>query len=460
MSATTSVPGVLVANAQLMHSTYAQVKEEADKAAQRRRAGQGKRALQSASCMSRLKNRQVVDLRAFDNDGMVEGVGQAAEEQCAKSLPMTTLAVLKANAEAEVNMVHQDERWELSDCRDEAERSEVERATTGPSYGSVVPTLVALDADRARDRAKLQERKEIRTVESQKFALRRIRERNDEKWKAASHRVSQHAITFNFDAVQLSADQRWEGIQAPSERAHEMSVAPEDPGPAAAPRPRVAGIEPFFKYGYLPPLHRLYLQRVSSFYTDRMLKRVLVPLVNQEDETALRQLDWLVTNYCKEHNLCVVGLDDKQRHVHTWYVALREALRKRHFEPFGKKWRVAFCSGGKIYRTTAGQAVFLMEAYNAGVLQYAKGHCAEIDLHLRRQHRRRDKRKSRCQGQYRRAPLTKACPMTTTIVKEMESAVEDLEIGEDDEFLEWMDAHRRSKRANSARTRAFSRPAS
>lgn len=407
---------MMIANAQLANATYTQVKDEAEKAAQRRRAGQGKRAMQSAMCMSRLKNKQIVDMRAFDNDGMLVDVQKASDAQCIKTLPTSTLEVLKANAEAEVRMVK-----EVAQPED-----------AGP--------LAMLDAERARDRVRVQEKRDMMAVEVQRKVLERIRTKNDEVYNNCVRGAGGGGdIIFNFDSQNLSADQRWEGVHAPAERAREMTMVPEDPGTADNPRPRVTGIEPFFKYGYLPPLHKLYLQRVSAFYTKHMLKHVLVPLVNQQDETALRQLDWLVTNYCKEHNLCVVGLDGKQRHVQTWYVALREALRKRHFEPFGKKWRVALRSGGKVHRTTAGQAVFLMEAYTAGVLQYAKRHCAEIDLHLRRQHRRRDKRKMKCQGSYKRAPLTKSCPITTTIVKESEHAIEDMEIGEDDEFLEWMD---------------------
>jgi hypothetical protein len=85
-----------------------------------------------------------------------------------------------------------------------------------------------------------------------------------------------------------------------------------------------------------------------------------------------------------------------------------------------------------------------MEAYNAGVLQYAKKHCAEIDLHLRRQHRRRDKRKRMAQGKYKRAPLTDACLMTTTIVKESEQAVEDVDVGDENDFVHWLQ-HRSKK---------------
>lgn len=452
----------MISSVVLNNITTSQVREEAAKAAHRKKAGQGKRAALSNIHTIKVNGVEIMDLRAFDDDGMLQNICRATASQSTSAFPSTALDVLKANTDAyvtslaEKKLVHE----AGGDARQNRECEVMDaQAQGGGERVSAVPcdarddrlnSMALLDVNKVKTRAKLQEERDMERVRRQRRLIARVKAaRHDEsggdRCIAAAGR--QDLVVFRFDSLNLSADQRWEGTTAPEERARESDTAPEDPGAPGDPRPRVSGIEPFFKYGYLPLLHKLYLQRVSAFYTKKRLKNVLAPLVNQEDETALRQLDWLVTNYCKEHNLCVVGLDGKQRHVHTWYVALREALRKRHFEPFGKKWRVAFKVDARTYRTTAGQAVFVMEAFNAGVLQYAKKHCAEIDLHLRRQHRRRDKRKRLAAGKYKRAPLTEACMMTTTIVKESQDAVEDVDVGDEEEFVQWLDdAHRKQKK--------------
>jgi len=528
-------PPTFAAASQLRSATFAQVREEAAKAATRRRASKGRRAAHTA----KVHGAEVADIRAFDDDGMLSGVLAASEAQRRKEIPTSALAVLQANAEAEVARAERGNRrgTAASGARGGArgsgsgsgsksaganssaksaglqvtrERQGADGAGTeaagaahrgcdedeehgsatggrGRSRASAVTTFATrtesgaaargdaradreaavamLDSSRVRDRLSASDRRELQRVEAQRKALSKMAEQQQARARDSGlPSLSSLGIAFDFEAgPALTADQRWEGVRAPEARAQEADLPPEDPGPADDPRPLVPGIAPFFKYGYLPPLHCLYLQRAASFYSRHRLKHVLARLVNQEDETALRQLDWLVTNYCRETNLCVVGRDGKMRHVYTWYVALREALRKRHFEPFGKKWRVAFEVDGRVHRTTAGQAVFLMEAYNAGVLEYAKQHCAEIDLHLRRQHRRRDRRRQRAQktqGRYKRAPLTEPCQMSTTIVQEGDEAMEALDVGDDEDFLRWLQRRRRRESAASASARADSRRSS
>lgn len=439
----------MLGSVHLTQITTDQVREEAAKAAQRKRIGQGKRAALSNVNSTRVNGAEIVDIRAFDNDGMFLNLCAASVSQSKTHVPATALDVIKANAEAYVSSLAEkrDQDKDKCECTDITTNS---ATTTMDARDDRMNAIAMLDVNKVKSRVRQQEDKDMERVKIQREwvnSRKRARGSMDSSAGNGMDVPARHRdVVFEFESMHLTADQRWEGTAAPEERQKEYNLPPEDPGPTDNPRPRVTDIEPFFKYGYLPLLHKLYLQRVAVFYNRKRLKHILAPLVNQEDETALRQLDWLVTNYCKEHNLCVVGLDGKQRHVHTWYVALREALRKRHFEPFGKKWRVAFKVDDKIYRTTAGQAVFIMEAYQAGVLQYAKKHCAEIDLHLRKQHKRRDKRKKLAAGKYKRAPLTESCPMTTTIVKETKDAVEDMDVGDDDEFAEWIGKVEKRKR--------------
>lgn len=385
------------------------------------------------------KNTFVVDMRVFDKDGMLDGVGDAVVSQCQHVIPSTALGVLQANAEAGLEQsMKQGLTYRMQSLGNNTDgalstgaRTECENAAS------------MLDPGRVKLSIQIRAKQELSDVDVQKKYLQELWKRRQVAAVRPGFTLGKNGVHFSFESHQLPADQKWEGIHHYGKRTTELSLAPEDPGDPNSPRPLVKDISPFFKYGFLPALHKLYLQRVSGFYTPKRLANILAPLVNQEDETALRQLDWLVTNYCKEYNLCVVGQDGKQRHVYSWYIALRETLTKRHFEPFGKKWRVAFRVNGKIYHTTAGQAVFVMEAYKAGVLQYAKEHCAQIDLHLRRQHRRRDRRKKVANGTYKRGPLTPACGLTTTIVKEDERALENVNCGTEKDFMKYLRKRRR-----------------
>ena len=418
-------------NVELKQLTRVDVLDEHERTVARRTQGnrkrgpkkkQGKAQPDEAAC--------IADICVFDgnsdsltNAEMFGNASEAADVQCSASLPTNVLDVIRANTEAAIA------------CESSKDAEVANDASLVLSVESI--------RQREEDR---KQRAEARVLRQRKAlaALKKNRKR----------RVSVDAkSSFDLDGPALSADQRWEGADAPRARQEESNMAPDDPGPPANPRPLVRGIEPFIKYGYLPPLHKLFLQRVAHFYTPRMLRKVLVPLVDQSADTALRQLDWLVTNYAKAKNLYVVGYDGQQRHVYTWYVLLREALRKRHFEPFGKKWRVAFEVDGEVYKTTAGQAVFLMEAYNAGVLQYAKRHCAEIDMHLREQHTKRNERKAAAKAagvRYKRSPLTTTRVATMTVVQELSDAEDGDDFAEGEDGIEYM---RRQQRSKMRRTR-------
>ena len=53
-------------------------------------------------------------------------------------------------------------------------------------------------------------------------------------------------------------------------------------------------------------LHRL--NDLIPFYTDRVLRDMLVPIITQKDSISLRVLDWLVTNYAKKENIAYIIL--------------------------------------------------------------------------------------------------------------------------------------------------------
>lgn len=412
------IPG----NVTLKQLSHSEVSDEQERANARRKQGSRKSAARAEK-----EDDQIADICVFDGHagsdaggaspsdrsfGMFADVCEAAGVQCASSMPTNVLEVIRANADA------------AAACE----------SVTDAAIANDSSRVLSVDAVKQRELER-QKRADERVLR-QRGILSGRRKARKSNWKTWAK--GKTPLSFDLDGSPLTADERWEGTDAPQARVQEQDLAPEDPGPPGATRRRVTGIDPFIKYGYLPPLHKLFLKRVSSFYTPKMLRKVLVPLVDQSSDTALRQLDWLVTNFAKAKNLYVVGRDHQQRHVHTWYILIREALRKRHFEPFGKKWRVAFKVDDEYYRTTAGQAVFLMEAYNAGVLQYAKRHCAEIDMHLREQHMKRNERKAAAKEagiRYKREPLTATQAGSMTVVEELSDAEDGDEFVEGDDVV-------------------------
>lgn len=153
------------------------------------------------------------------------------------------------------------------------------------------------------------------------------------------------------------------------------------------------------------PKQRIILEEIAPAYTDEKLHRVLLPFLGEEeggtDQVSKRDMDWLVTNYCKKYNVTytwrehpdwpetVIVLHDKYR---TW---LRQ-YRRYMFDIFCRGQRVFFNLDGKRYETTVGQLHFLHWADKYGVLQYLLDNYEAIaaDHRERQAQARKDKKKN------------------------------------------------------------------
>jgi len=129
------------------------------------------------------------------------------------------------------------------------------------------------------------------------------------------------------------------------------------------------------------------LTEIAGFFTHERLCCVLCPLIDQTCGISLRSLDWLVTNFSKRHNI-VIRRDatngDHRQHgnlfnIYNEYRSSLAYFRRRNFDPFRRRLRIAFDANGKKYTTTVGQLNFVKWAYENGVLDYAISNSAEIE---------------------------------------------------------------------------------
>lgn len=125
------------------------------------------------------------------------------------------------------------------------------------------------------------------------------------------------------------------------------------------------------------------LQRIEPFFTESVIRDILVPLVNQESGISLRALDWLVTNYSKKHNIvCKTRSNGLFNIYHGYKVALTH-FRRRNFDPFRRRTRIkVLVDGVAACESTIGQCNFLHWSFYNGVLAYAIDHAKDIETDM------------------------------------------------------------------------------
>ena len=119
-------------------------------------------------------------------------------------------------------------------------------------------------------------------------------------------------------------------------------------------------------------------------------------LVEKGATVSLRVIDWFVTNYSKEYDICYMtkSSDGHSRmfHVHESYKAQLKAYSKRQFDPFCRRQRILFHyelkdknNKAELHkvRTTVGQLNFFRWAIDNKVIEYIKEHIEHIEECMR-----------------------------------------------------------------------------
>jgi len=131
-------------------------------------------------------------------------------------------------------------------------------------------------------------------------------------------------------------------------------------------------------------LQDITLRNLYEFYlvNDNILK--ILPIITSNSNISIRVLDWFVTNYSKKYtvNYELNGINingDKYFNVYLQYKCQLKAYKKKLFDPFCRKQRIAFYyNKNKCVVTTIGQLNFFRWAITYNVLKYVEDNLQKI----------------------------------------------------------------------------------
>lgn len=133
-----------------------------------------------------------------------------------------------------------------------------------------------------------------------------------------------------------------------------------------------------------PELQDITLRNLYEFYlTDNNISKIL-PIITSNSHMSIRVLDWFVTNYSKKFNIMYElsnrnENDDRFFNVFLQYKCQLKGHKKKLFDPFCRKQRIAFYyNENKCVVTTMGQLNFFMWAIKYDVLSYVEKNLKQI----------------------------------------------------------------------------------
>lgn len=135
----------------------------------------------------------------------------------------------------------------------------------------------------------------------------------------------------------------------------------------------------------LPARMKLLLDTLIKFYRNGTFESVVLPIMQHKEPLALRDIDWLVTNYSLAFPVVYpnpINPHGEPFNLHDSYEQHEEAWKKKLFDPFARGPRILFSDGhGKQYETTIAQLNFFRWAIQYGVIDYASQHREAIRKH-------------------------------------------------------------------------------
>ena len=149
------------------------------------------------------------------------------------------------------------------------------------------------------------------------------------------------------------------------------------------------------------------LRKLRAEYTPELLRRVLLPLLDQSSPVSLRVLDWAVVNWSKQHNVvCSSQTPGQMVHVHEAYRNALMFWKRRLFDPFRRRGRMQVVIDGAPYETTLGQANFALFIYQTGILAYVLHHLDEIEADMNAVSQKQKQARRQAAKEGRRKPRT------------------------------------------------------
>ena len=130
------------------------------------------------------------------------------------------------------------------------------------------------------------------------------------------------------------------------------------------------------------------LLEIAPYFTDDVLKEVLVPVATQTFDVSLRVLDYTCTNYAKKTRvvteMTTAGGAAGPVHLFSLYKDWLRHYRRKTFDPFRRRERIFFATvqaEGRevVLDTTVAQLNFLRWAMAYGIVAYVRRNADAIE---------------------------------------------------------------------------------
>jgi len=129
---------------------------------------------------------------------------------------------------------------------------------------------------------------------------------------------------------------------------------------------------------------KLLLEKLNRYYQNGEFERTVLPIIRDKNPLAVRDIDWLVTNYSKAFPVIYpnpMHTMGEPFNVHESYEQHELVWKKGLFDPFQRGPRIHYEANGIKYETTIAQLNFFMWAIQYGVIDWAARHRDEIKKH-------------------------------------------------------------------------------
>ena len=142
-------------------------------------------------------------------------------------------------------------------------------------------------------------------------------------------------------------------------------------------------------------INELLLQSLTNFYNKKYHMDQLNAILSNQKKVSLRLIDWFTTNYSKKYNIIYLIYcnydgakkitDDgnncimNQFNVYNSYKSQLKAYSKKQFDPFCRRERLQFNSGGTSLDTTIGQLNFFKWIINNKIMDYISNNIDSIE---------------------------------------------------------------------------------
>jgi hypothetical protein len=171
---------------------------------------------------------------------------------------------------------------------------------------------------------------------------------------------------------------------SPASAAAELPGEPQGPrDPRHGPGPRIQ-VGPFWSMMPIPDKHLQLLRDLQSQFQDEAVLRALAEMLS-EAEIPIKYYEWFVSHYARDHRttqeIDVGDGSTAMLDVHDSYRSSRWAVRKRHWDFFGKRVKVAFEADGATHLVSVSQLNAFLFARRFGLRELIVDVFDELERH-------------------------------------------------------------------------------